>query len=126
MIWNPTRSKNYSVHLLFHQLWTKAVGTPEYVKQEWRSLEETLLEAYPVSEQSASVIQYRLLWTEQIADKVVPFSGRVYTNFDECHLEMEDKRKAYNFHGIMIEARPFSDKLWPRPWDGVTVTKERQ
>lgn len=27
---------------LFHRLWTKAVGTPDYVKAEWRDLEAAM------------------------------------------------------------------------------------
>jgi hypothetical protein len=29
-------------NLLFHRLWTKAVGTSDYVKREWRELEDRL------------------------------------------------------------------------------------
>ena len=31
-----------SPHVLLHRLWTKAVGTPHYVKSEWRRLEALL------------------------------------------------------------------------------------
>lgn len=27
---------------LFHRLWTKAVGTPDYVKKEWQELERRI------------------------------------------------------------------------------------
>ncbi|MEE8112716.1 MAG: hypothetical protein V3T23_00035 [Nitrososphaerales archaeon] len=29
-------------HRILHTLWTKAVGTPDYDKSEWRELEEIL------------------------------------------------------------------------------------
>jgi len=29
--------------LLMHRLWTRAVGTPEYNKREWQSLEAAIL-----------------------------------------------------------------------------------
>lgn len=31
-----------NVRALFHRLWSKAVGTPDYVKQEWKDLERIL------------------------------------------------------------------------------------
>lgn len=30
-------------HRLLHRLWSKAVGTPGYDKQEWKALEDLLL-----------------------------------------------------------------------------------
>jgi hypothetical protein len=30
---------------LFHHLWSKAVGTPDYAKEEWRTLEELVLQS---------------------------------------------------------------------------------
>lgn len=33
---------NESTRALFHRLWTKAVGTPDYVKAEWRDLEAAM------------------------------------------------------------------------------------
>lgn len=29
-------------HAIFHKLWTKAVGTPEYNKKEWMELEQEI------------------------------------------------------------------------------------
>lgn len=31
-------------YYLLHRLWTKAVGTPGYVKKEWQALEAALLQ----------------------------------------------------------------------------------
>lgn len=34
---------NYeTIHYLLHTLWTKAVGTEDYDKQEWRALEAAI------------------------------------------------------------------------------------
>ena len=33
---------NQTVRALFHRLWTKAVGTPDYEKSEWRTLDGLL------------------------------------------------------------------------------------
>ena len=33
---------NEQAHALLHRLWTKAVGTPGYVKDEWLALEALL------------------------------------------------------------------------------------
>lgn len=32
------------LNAVFHVLWTKAVGTPDYVKAEWQTLEGLILE----------------------------------------------------------------------------------
>lgn len=32
--------RNRELHTLFHTLWSKAVGTPNYDKSEWKSLQE--------------------------------------------------------------------------------------
>lgn len=34
-----TRRKTPNAHALLHRLWTKAVGTDGYIKQEWKDLE---------------------------------------------------------------------------------------
>jgi hypothetical protein len=34
----------HPIHGLFHTLWSKAVGTPEYNKREWQRLEQLILE----------------------------------------------------------------------------------
>lgn len=39
----PERVQNMANHRLLHVLWTKAVGTPGYKKDEWRELESRLL-----------------------------------------------------------------------------------
>lgn len=31
-----------ALHVLFHTLWSKAVGTPGYIKQEWLDFEDKL------------------------------------------------------------------------------------
>jgi len=42
--------KSYSeVHLLLHRLWTRAVGTPGYVKADWKALALVLDELWEES-----------------------------------------------------------------------------
>ena len=36
--------KDISTHHLLHRLWTKAVGTPDYDKREWKELESRLIQ----------------------------------------------------------------------------------
>jgi hypothetical protein len=36
------RGRSKRVHELLHRLWTKAVGTPDYAKEEWMDLEKEL------------------------------------------------------------------------------------
>lgn len=38
-----TFAEKQTLHILLHRLWTKAVGTPDYVKTDWISLEALLL-----------------------------------------------------------------------------------
>lgn len=35
----PTNAKYKEVHRLFHNLWTKSVGTHDYVKKDWNRLD---------------------------------------------------------------------------------------
>jgi hypothetical protein len=65
------------------------------------------------------VIEYRVLWCEMIAGKLIPFSGRVMNNFEDVWYEAALKRVSHNYHGIMIEARLASSDAWPTPWDEV-------
>ena len=37
------KDKKLSNHSLLHTLWTKAVGTKDYNKQEWKELESRLI-----------------------------------------------------------------------------------
>ena len=36
-------TKNDEINALFHRLWTKAVGTPDYDKEEWKTLASLLI-----------------------------------------------------------------------------------
>ena len=36
------REEKAAKHRILHTLWTKAVGTPDYVKSEWKELAEIL------------------------------------------------------------------------------------
>ena len=40
---NGGSMKDNELHLLFHKLWTKAVGTQDYNKLEWLKLEAEIL-----------------------------------------------------------------------------------
>lgn len=33
----------YAAHVALHRLWSKAVGTPDYDKQEWKALEDAIV-----------------------------------------------------------------------------------
>ncbi len=52
--WNVTHPELYQ---LYHTLWTKAVGTPSYSKEEWQSLGKLLersLAERPLEQQDAA------------------------------------------------------------------------
>lgn len=36
---NRRQHNNVNIHHMFHTLWSKAVGTPTYVKREWMTLD---------------------------------------------------------------------------------------
>jgi len=40
--YNVGMIKDHELHRLFHTLWTKAVGTDKYNKEEWKRLEEII------------------------------------------------------------------------------------
>jgi hypothetical protein len=40
--YNVCMIKDRELHRLFHTLWTKAVGTDRYNKEEWKRLEEII------------------------------------------------------------------------------------
>jgi hypothetical protein len=46
--------KDHELHRLFHTLWTKAVGTDRYDKEEWKRLEEIILNLQTKAEEMKS------------------------------------------------------------------------
>jgi hypothetical protein len=53
------------IRAMFHRLWTKAVGTPDYVKREWQKLEEALDIAGPTKPQEAISLD----WLREINER---------------------------------------------------------
>jgi len=44
-----TNEKAREIDGLFHKLWTKAVGTKDYDKKEWKLLEDHLYRLYKIT-----------------------------------------------------------------------------
>ncbi len=63
---------------LFHALWTKAVGTKDYVKNQWMDLEKRMLEAEEKPSSPSACVQCRF-WVEAKEHNVGPDLG-------ECRL----------------------------------------
>lgn len=38
-----TKDEKIAIHSLLHRLWTKATGTPDYIKTDWINLEYYIL-----------------------------------------------------------------------------------
>lgn len=54
MCYNVGMIKDHELHRLFHTLWTKAVGTDRYDKEEWKRLEEIILNLQTKAEEMKS------------------------------------------------------------------------
>ena len=51
---------NEKCHELLHTLWSKAVGTPDYVKSEWMELEKLLVNQQPKHDLVVQALQQAL------------------------------------------------------------------
>ena len=73
------------------------------------------LDALPKERTDRITAQYRLLWTERIAGQMIGFSGKVTHDVAVVQAELESRKSGYNYHNLMIEARPASKEPWPVP-----------
>jgi len=59
-----------SPHDLLHRLWTKAVGTPEYIKAEWRAMERLIRSLDERDALLMEVLRTRSSLPVEIIDKI--------------------------------------------------------
>lgn len=93
------------------------IAEAERLRSQVRTFELNLRSLIAELEEPRIAIQCRVCWHEHMADRPIPFSGRVQ-DFKGALAEVALKRGVYNFHGVHIECRTASDAAWPRAWDG--------